>query len=302
MARERTGNEVHRIKDRGYSPLSEREVHHLFYLKAYFNWANVSDATLLALQSARSQPDSDAHAQIAAEAPVLAAMAMIKLRGEPDTLPNDEIVRCDTCFQHPYPAFSMAQRKSQSAGETKTKLACWRKEFPTFPSTLPLLPFSMTPLREGEATKNADDTIIGKACATRIERARSLPLERIKEAQYKVGQEFKYCRLLFDVLLEELKPLRSTNAALLFQAFMDYYYLLGVDRLRKSGYYVVRGEFVRGDTAYDIVLDIANTVDRDTLVQFTVPKLLHSVQDIPVLSRTFLRMLDGFTKGDLFLR
>ena len=53
----------------------------------------------------------------------------------------------------------------------------------------------------------------------------------------------------------------------------------------------MKEDFERGDTVYDVVLDIVDTANGVALVQFTVPELLYSRQDVAVLSRTFMAML-----------
>ncbi|KAF3345526.1 Pseudouridine-metabolizing protein [Verticillium dahliae VDG2] len=161
-----------------------------------------------------------------------------------------------------------------------------------------------------------DDLVIGMADANRTERGAQeaigmylnlLPLRfqssistqsfaaAIKEAQSKVRKALAHSRVPFDVLLEELQPPRSSDASPLFQVFIDYRQPLG-DSSRVFGCKVVSEEYVRGDTAYDVVLDIIDTTGGDAHVQFTVPKLLYSSEDAGVLSRTFMDLLDEFTK------
>jgi hybrid polyketide synthase / nonribosomal peptide synthetase ACE1 len=116
----------------------------------------------------------------------------------------------------------------------------------------------------------------------------------IKEAQSKVRKALAHSRMPFDALLELLQPPRSADAAPLFQAFIDYRQPMA-DRSRLFDCRIVKEEYIRGDTAYDVALDIIDTAKGDAHVQFTVPKLLYSESDVQVLLDTFMGLLDAFT-------
>lgn len=129
-------------------------------------------------------------------------------------------------------------------------------------------------------------------------RFRATPKQRfdaaIKESQSKVRKALAHSRMPFDALLELLQPPRSADSAPLFQAFIDYRQPMA-DRSRLFDCRIVKEEYVRGDTAYDVALDIIDTTKGDAHVQFAVPKLLYSESDVQVLLDTFMGLLEAFT-------
>lgn len=117
----------------------------------------------------------------------------------------------------------------------------------------------------------------------------------VQEAKAKVMKALAHSRVPLDVILNELNVPRAPENAPLFQAFIDYRQPLP-DRTRMFDCRLVGEEYVRGDTAYDVVADIIDTHSGEALVQVTVPTLLYSASDASVLLTTFMGLLDEFTK------
>ena len=120
--------------------------------------------------------------------------------------------------------------------------------------------------------------------------------DAVKEAQSKVRKALAHSRIPFDALLEELKPPRSADAAPLFQTFIGYRQPLP-EHPQAFGCKLVEEQYVRGDTAYDVAIDIIDTHEGDASIQLTVPELLYSASDVRVLMTAFLGLLRAFTSN-----
>jgi len=119
--------------------------------------------------------------------------------------------------------------------------------------------------------------------------------DQLKEARTKVLRALAHSRLPFDTMLTELQVPREPETTPLFQAFIDYRPPVQ-DRSQMFGCRVLQEDFIRGDTAYDVGIDIIDNHVGEAAVQFTVPTLLYSAEDVRLLASSFIHLLDGYTK------
>lgn len=118
----------------------------------------------------------------------------------------------------------------------------------------------------------------------------------LKEAQSKVRSALTNSRLPFDVLLEELDPPRSATHSPLFQAFVDYRPPIQAER-SFAGCKMLEEEYEIGRTAYDIALEIVDTVGGDATIGFMLQKDLYSRSDAEILMKSYMALLEEFSKN-----
>ena len=159
---------------------------------------------------------------------------------------------------------------------------------------------------------NIDDLCIGIADANRTDGSISetvgfllnlLPLrfrvnseqsfkDALKEARTKTYAALTHSRLPFDVLIEELNIPRSSTHSPLFQIFMDYRNLA----IKSPPMMDCRSESTStpGRTAYDLVLDIEETLGNNMHIRFRTQKYLYSRHSTGLLLRSYIHLLKTF--------
>lgn len=119
--------------------------------------------------------------------------------------------------------------------------------------------------------------------------------DALKDARDKTHTALANSRVPFEVLLDELHVPRSPTHSPLFQAFIDY--RQGTQEKQFfSDCKLEMKEFVAGRTAYDISLDVINNEGGDTLLMLMVQKALYAGDDAEILMRSYVNMLDDFSR------
>jgi len=116
--------------------------------------------------------------------------------------------------------------------------------------------------------------------------------ESIKETQSKVRNSLANSRLPFDILIEQLKPERSTKYSPIFQAFIDY--KPPIDN-KPDLFKCALGdeEYDVGQTAYDIMLSIVDDT-KNPVVSFQLQSSLYSQEESERLTRSYMWLLQQF--------
>jgi hybrid polyketide synthase / nonribosomal peptide synthetase ACE1 len=116
--------------------------------------------------------------------------------------------------------------------------------------------------------------------------------------QTKAGSDdaFSHSRTPFNLLLEKLQVPRVLSQSPLFQCFFNY--RKGIHEAPERFGCQVQGELVSGgQTAYDISIDIADSVGRGSPVILAVNAALYSQHDADILLRSYIRLLQEFSKN-----
>jgi hybrid polyketide synthase/nonribosomal peptide synthetase ACE1 len=104
---------------------------------------------------------------------------------------------------------------------------------------------------------------------------------------------FEHSKIPIDVLLTELNVPRSSSSPL-FQAFLNYR-----QNIKDSGTLFgcqAEGELVSGgQNAYDISIDILDSITRDNTITIAVSKDIYTQPEADVLLTSYLNLLNAFT-------
>ncbi|CAG8973054.1 hypothetical protein HYALB_00010828 [Hymenoscyphus albidus] len=120
--------------------------------------------------------------------------------------------------------------------------------------------------------------------------------EAVKETKAKTQEAFANSKVPFDVLLNELNVPRSSTQSPLFQVFLNY--RQGVAENRSfCGCECEWTDFDGGQTAYDISLDVVDNTGGDALLRMSVQKSLYTAQGGEVLMKSFVNLLDSFSRN-----
>ena len=120
--------------------------------------------------------------------------------------------------------------------------------------------------------------------------------DALKDARNKTHSALANSRVPFEVLLDELHVPRSPAHSPLFQAFVDYRQGAQEKQLFSDCMLQMK-EFEAGRTAYDISLDIIDNKGGDTLLMLMVQKALYSANDAEILMRSYVDILDVFSRA-----
>lgn len=120
--------------------------------------------------------------------------------------------------------------------------------------------------------------------------------DALKDAQTITHSALNHSRVPFEVLLDELHVPRSPTHSPLFQTFVDYRQGTQEKQLFSNCQLEMK-EFEAGRTAYDISLDIIDNKDGDTLLMLMVQKALYSEKDAEFLMRSYVDLLDVFSRN-----
>ncbi|KAA6407229.1 MAG: hypothetical protein FRX48_09031 [Lasallia pustulata] len=119
--------------------------------------------------------------------------------------------------------------------------------------------------------------------------------DALKDARIKTHSALAHSRVPFEVLLDELHVPRSPTHSPLFQVFIDY--RQGTQEKQLFGDCELEmKEFEAGMTAYDMSLDIIDNKEGDTLLMLMVQKALYSEKDAAILMRSYVDILDIFSR------
>ncbi|KAK6070456.1 polyketide synthase peptide synthetase [Seiridium cupressi] len=118
--------------------------------------------------------------------------------------------------------------------------------------------------------------------------------DAIIEARDTAYAALENSRVPFDVLLAELNVARSSSHSPFFQAFIDY--RQGAQAKHPFGNCQFEiGEINTGKTAYDITLDVTDSLT-DVLIMFRAQKSLYDLSATKLLSETFVHFLEVLTE------
>ncbi|RYP38694.1 hypothetical protein DL768_010765 [Monosporascus sp. mg162] len=121
-------------------------------------------------------------------------------------------------------------------------------------------------------------------------------VELLKGVKATSDNAFANSRAPFNVLLDQLKVPRSLSHTPLFQTFFNY--RKKVQEALTFCECEVEGELVSGgQNAYDISLDVADSVGRDNLIIFAVNSELYTKEDAELLTRGYISLLRGFAQN-----
>ena len=120
--------------------------------------------------------------------------------------------------------------------------------------------------------------------------------DALKEAKAKSYSALGNARVPFDLLLSELAVPRSATYSPIFQVFLNY--RQGIDENRPFCGCETDGlQFESGRTAYDINIDIVDSVGGNPLIAFNVQEGLYTSSDAEILSTTFINLLEAFSEN-----
>jgi hybrid polyketide synthase / nonribosomal peptide synthetase ACE1 len=119
-------------------------------------------------------------------------------------------------------------------------------------------------------------------------------LESLKEARTKSYSAMAHSRVPFDVLLNELEAPRSATHSPVFQVFVDY--RQGIQERRQFGDCQLEGQYYEaGRTSYDIVLDVTDNKEGNSLLTIAVQKCLYSLDAANTLMKCYVNLLKAFS-------
>ncbi|RDL40494.1 uncharacterized protein BP5553_00473 [Venustampulla echinocandica] len=120
--------------------------------------------------------------------------------------------------------------------------------------------------------------------------------EAVKETKTKAQQAFANSKVPFNVLLSELNVPRSSSESPLFQVFLNY--RQGVAESRTfCDCDCEWTDFDGGQIAYDLSLDVVDNAGGDALLRLSVQKDLYTSQDGEILIKSFVNLLDAFSRN-----
>jgi hybrid polyketide synthase/nonribosomal peptide synthetase ACE1 len=118
----------------------------------------------------------------------------------------------------------------------------------------------------------------------------------LKDVKAVSDNGFANSRVPFDLLLTELQVPRSPSYSPLFQALLNY--RQNIVEARAFCGCESDGELISaGQNAYDISVDIVDVSSGDNHVVFAVNKQLYSEDHAQILMRSYLSLLQGFSKN-----
>ncbi|GAW22514.1 hypothetical protein ANO14919_120510 [Xylariales sp. No.14919] len=120
-------------------------------------------------------------------------------------------------------------------------------------------------------------------------------VDTLKAARHTSDDAFSNSEVPFDVILQHLSAPRSPTASPLFQAFINY--RPNVRENRNFLECAASGQSLGvGQNPYDISLDILESQGKENLVTFVGNRDLYSIEDLQVLGRSFVNLLEGFSQ------